>query len=100
MTSLKDNPNDTFWLARYAHNKLAPLFAQAKAIEPSLMFAIDLTFADEGSQHRGNHISVASHWDREGMFQMSWWIFTKAELDRFAAKVAADVATLEVMVSA
>jgi hypothetical protein len=25
MTSPKNNPNDTFWLARYAHNTLTPI---------------------------------------------------------------------------
>jgi broad specificity phosphatase PhoE len=28
MTSPKDNPNDVFWLARYAHNTLNPVIAK------------------------------------------------------------------------
>ena len=95
MASPKNNPNDTFWLARYAHTQLAPLFAQAKAIEPSLMFAIHLNFADAESAFHGDHVNVYAHWDREGMFQYSTWLRTKDDVDRFAAKVAADVANLK-----
>ena len=46
MTTLTDH--DVFWLARYAHNTLAPLFAEVKAIEPSLRFSIELAFANPG----------------------------------------------------
>ena len=95
MTTPKNNPNDTFWLARYAHTQLAPLFEQAKTIEPSLMFAIQLTFADAESAYHGDHVSVYAHWDRKGMFQYSMWHRTKEDVDQFAAKVAADVANLK-----
>jgi hypothetical protein len=95
MTSLQNNPSDTFWLARYAHNQLEPLFTQAKTIEPSLMFMISLTFADAGSAYDRNHVSVYAHWDRDGMFQYSTFLRTTADVDRLATKVKADVANLE-----
>lgn len=95
MTTSQDNPNDTFWLARYAHNQLAPLIAQAKAAEPSLTLIIQLTFADTESVYEGNSINVYSHWDREGMFQYVTWLRTTAEVDKLAAKVADDVANLK-----
>ena len=96
MTTPKDNAHDTFWLGRYAHNKLAPLFTQAKAIEPSIQFIIELTFADKESMYsKENHINVASHWSRDGMFQMSSWLRDKDDVDRFAAKVKDDVANLK-----
>jgi hypothetical protein len=100
MTSIKNNPNDTFWLARYAHTTLAPLFAKAAAVEPTLTFHIELTFADVESVHRGNHVSVHSHWARDGMFQYSPWLRTKADVDLLAAKVADDVAALSPLVPA
>lgn len=101
MTTPQNNPNDTFWLARYAHNQLAPLFAQVKAIEPSLQFHVELTFADEDSKFsKDSHISVTSHWDREGMFQNSSWLRNKTDVDRFVIKVEADVAKLAASVTA
>jgi hypothetical protein len=91
-----DTAHDVFWLARYAHNQLAPLFAQAEAIEPTLHFTIGLIFADKDlAVYEGNHISVNSHWDRDGMFQWSPWLRTKDDVDRFAAKVTDDVAKLQ-----
>jgi len=96
MTSTKNSSHDIFWLARYAHNTLAPVFAQAKTVEPSLQFQIKITFADEDSKFsKENHITVASHWGRDGMFQLSSWLRTKADVDRFAAKSAGDVANLQ-----
>jgi hypothetical protein len=95
MTSTKNSSHDIFWLARYAHNKTAPLIEQAKAIEPSIMFSIHITFADEGTVYDGNNIGIYSHWDRDGMFQYSTWLRTKADVDRFVAKVEGDVANLQ-----
>jgi hypothetical protein len=96
MTQSQNTSHDIFWLARYAHNTLAPVFAQAKAIEPSLQFQIEITFADEDSKFsHENHITIASHWGRDGMFQYSTWLRTKADVDRFAAKVEGDVTNLQ-----
>ena len=101
MTSIQNNPNDMFWLARYAHNQLAPLFAQAKAIEPTIEVSIEMTFADEESKFsKDSHIGVNSHWARDGMFQHSTWMRTQADVDFFAAKLAADVAKLAAQVPA
>lgn len=96
MTSNQSSAHYIFWLARYAHNTLAPILNQAKVIEPSIQFQIDMTFADAESVHSwAPHISVSSHWSRDGMFQMSSWLESKADIDRFAAKVAGDVAILQ-----
>jgi hypothetical protein len=101
MTSPNSNPNDTFWLARYAHNQLEPLFDQAKAIEPTLSFHIEINFADEDSKFGSeNYVSINAHWDRGGMFQSSSWLRDKADADRFVAKVKADVANLETLATA
>lgn len=99
MTSSNSNPNDVFWLARYAHNQTAPLFAQAKTIEPSLTVAIQMDFYDEEAV-QDSHINIYSHWSRDGMFQYSVWLKTKADVDWFVAKLAADVAKLEAVVPA
>ncbi|HEY8700081.1 MAG TPA: hypothetical protein VIM08_03800 [Arthrobacter sp.] len=93
----RQNPNDIFWLARYAHNQTASLFEQAKAVEPSTDFRINIEFCDVATVYKGNHIGINSHWNRKEplMFQQSTWLYTKADVDRFAAKLAADVFKLE-----
>lgn len=95
MTTLTDH--DVFWLVRYAHNKLAPLFAEAKAIEPSIQVTLELQFANPDSVHQKvNSVAVASHWDRAGMFQHTYGLTDAAAIDRLAEKVRADVDKLKV----
>lgn len=101
MTTSNANPNDTFWLARYAFNKLAPLFTRAKAAEPTLSFHIEINFADEDSKFGSeNYLNISAHWDRDGMFQHSDWLRSQAEVDLFTAKVTVAVAELETLVQA
>lgn len=101
--STKPTQHDIFWLSRYAHNKLAPLFAQAKAIEPTVFFSIEMTFSEAPATWDSSHISVMSHWKRKGMFQHSYCLKTQADVDRLAEQLRGDVADLkplEVEVSA
>lgn len=90
------NANDLFWLARYAHNTLAPLFNEAKAIVPTIQFHIELNFADADSAHnKYNSLNVASHWSRSDMFVHSICNQTKADIDQLAERVRADVDKLK-----
>ncbi|MDQ5860643.1 MAG: hypothetical protein M3536_00060 [Actinomycetota bacterium] len=96
MTSPKTTAHDIFWLARYAHNVTAPLFAQAKAIEPTISFSIEINFSEPGARFFETHaIVISAWWIRDGMFQMSSRLETKEAVDRFAAKVEGDVANLQ-----
>lgn len=95
MTSTKNNPNEIFWLARYAHNQVAPLIEQAKEVEPSLHFNVQINFTAGHPVFKGNHLGVFVHWDRDGMFQYEPVLRDKAAVDAFAAKLAADVANLQ-----
>lgn len=88
--------HDIFWLARYAHNTLNPLFEQAKSIEPSIQWSTDITFGHEAAVYAKQiKMTVSSHWGRDNMFQMTGWLVTKADVDQFAAKLAKDVAALQ-----
>jgi len=83
-------------LAQYAHTRLEPLFARAKAVEPSIMFSIEAWFADEDSSiYKTSHVQVWAHWDRENVFQHSPHLESMPDVDRFTAKVEADVVDLE-----
>jgi len=88
--------HDVFWLARYAHNQLAPLFEQAKLVEPTTSFNIIMNFGDvEAYSYRENSLEVYSHWGRDGMFQMTTRLKNKAALDLFIAKLRKDVEKLQ-----
>ena len=90
------NPNDVFWLARYAHNTLAPLFAEVKAIEPSLQFHIEMCFADSDSKYQQNsHINVFAHWSRAGMLQQDYGLKTKQDIDKLANTIKDKIAGLK-----
>lgn len=89
-------PNAVLALAQYTYTRVEPLFAKAKQVEPSLEFAIELSFADEASVHlHESSIFVKAWWKRADMFQQSYPIRSMDDVDRFAAKVAADVANLQ-----
>ncbi len=95
MATLTDH--DVFWLARYAHNTLAPLMDEAKAIEPSIQFHLELAFADADSKfQQDNHVNFLSHWGRDGMFLQTWHHRTKADIDKLAEQVRAKIDTLKV----
>lgn len=100
MTSPQSNANDIFWLARYAHNQATPLFEQAKAIDPSIHWAIRLNFDDASSVYKGHHLDITAHWKRDGMFQHALCVRDKAGVDQFVEKLAADVAALSPLVTA
>lgn len=96
MTSTQNTARDIFWLSRYAYNKTAPLFAKARVIEPTTLFAIEMMFAEPGAKFFGdNSLEVKSWWGREGMFQLSPRLRSEDDVDRFADTLAADVAALQ-----
>jgi hypothetical protein len=89
---------EVFWLARYAHNKLAPLFKEAKAIEPSLRFSIELRFHNPNKEFAEGRVAVFGHWDRTttpAMFLYSTRNETKADIDQLAVQVKADIDRLK-----
>lgn len=85
-----------FWLARYAHNKLQPLFNELREIEPSIYTEIGLRFPTSDSVYPGlNGIQVSVHWKREGMFLHSSSLRSADEIDALAVEVKADIEKLK-----
>ena len=96
MTISQNNPNAVLALAQYAYTRVAPLFAQAKTIDPSIHFEISMVFADQESWiHHECHVKVWAHWSGPGMFQHSDWLQTMEDVDAYAAALADDVAALQ-----
>jgi len=94
-------PNAVLALAQYAYTRVEPLFAQAKALDPSIHFEISMIFADQESWiHHECHVKVWAHWSRPGMFQHSNWLQTMEDVDTYAAQLADDVANLAAEVAA
>lgn len=88
------NPNDTFWLARHAHNVLAPLIEAARQYEPSIHYTLILGFDTEKSfRHAGSFLDIIAHWGRTGMFLYDTNLTTKERVARVAAKVQAFIDT-------
>lgn len=82
------NDHEVFWLARYAHNTLAPLLKEAREYEPSMDFTIQMAFCNEDSPfHKYSHIVVSSHWKRDGMFHLSTTLTDKGGVDHVASNV-------------
>lgn len=84
------NPNDIFWLARYAHNTVAPLIAEAQQYEKSISFKIELRFASaDGSYPKTDAVNVLGFWERDRplMFLHENGLTTKEAVDKVAAKV-------------
>lgn len=96
MSTEKQNPNDIFWLARYAHNQLTPLFEKAMTVEPTISHAVEIHFSRAESHYFDeNALTISAWWNRDGMFQYSPRLLNKADVDRFVAKVEGDVAKLK-----
>jgi hypothetical protein len=87
-----ESAHDVFWLARYAHNTLDPLFKAAKQYDPTIQWSIELTFADKDSQYaKSNHVTLRAHWAREQpimLFQVPH-LYDKGGVDGAAAKLQA-----------
>lgn len=70
MTTPNANPNDTFWLARYAHTTLAPIIDTAPhreqlSLKVALHFGGDNPGVDVAVLRRdpqGNHSTIKSAW--------------------------------------
>ena len=94
--NIQDNIHDLFWLAHYAHRAFAPIFADAKKVEPSLQYSIEVNVADENSiYYKQSHVSVAAHWDREGMLVQAGHLESIDDIDRVAAYTRYDVDQLK-----
>lgn len=95
MTRTQLTDHEVFWLARYAHNRLAPLFAELKTIEPSIYTSIEMRFPDKDSVYASlNGVQVSVHWAREPMFLQSAPLVSTADIDELAAEVRADIEKL------
>ena len=82
------NPNDTFWLARYAHNTLAPLIEAARQYEPEIHYSIQVTFdVEQTYRAAGSYLAIHAHWTRPLMLLHESNLTTKADVDKAAAKV-------------
>lgn len=93
--------HELFFLAHYSYNILNPLVEEAKAIEPTTQFYIDLAFGHEQAVFTKAHRVVAEiHWDRDGMLARSTPMKTKTEVDLFAEVLRAKIETLKVRVAA
>lgn len=88
------NDNEVFWLARYAHNTLAPLFKEAQAIEPSIKYTIEMHFYNPEVRFTGS-IGVYAHWDRPGMFLHTLSQKSKADIDTVARSLREKLADLK-----
>lgn len=95
MKTLTDH--EVFWLARYAHNTLAPLFAEVKTLEPSIRFSIEMVFANPDRSHTEGSIEVRGHWDRRDpvMFLQRGHLSAKADIDQLAEVVKDKIAGLK-----
>lgn len=69
-----------FWLARYAYNQLAPALEEARRIEPSIYYRIELDF-------QSDLIVIAVHWDREGMFEYNHLVRAAEDVDRSVKRI-------------
>lgn len=87
--------HEVFWLARYTHNTLAPLIAEAKAIEPSIRLSIELAFANPSKPFTHGHVNVYAHWDRDKMFLYDMRHRTKVDIDKLADQVKDKIAGLK-----
>lgn len=84
------NPNDTFWLARYARNTLEPLIKVARTHEPSIHYNLTLGFDIERTYRlEGSALDIHVHWDRNGMLVHQNWITTKDGVD-LSARIIRD----------
>lgn len=77
-------PQEVFWLARYAHNKLSPVFDRVREKEPSAREGIDMGFDQPGFGQGFMHVTVKCHWARAGMFSHDICLTTSDEVDRLA----------------
>lgn len=82
--NVHQNPNDLFWLARYAHNTLAPLIEVAKQYEPSIHLKIEMEFTEGHKVYQGNSLGIMGHWVRTDMFMYRPFSTTKDDVDRAA----------------
>jgi len=88
--------HDIFWLARYAHNKLAPLFAEVKTLEPQIRFSIEMVFANPDRPYTEGFVTVYGHWTRKEplMFLSASRQHSKADIDLVAELVRDKIAHL------
>lgn len=82
------NDHEVFWLARYAHNTLAPLIKEAQTIDPSIRFSIEMRFENANTEFGDGHVNAYAHWDRkDGMFLYSTWNVSESDIDNLATQV-------------
>jgi len=85
MTNPKDNPNDTFWLARYAHNTLNPVIANLPG-QDDKRFAYLYLGITEHPQYGGLCIYV-HQMGFQGLVDSDTYQVTKESVDRMAERL-------------
>jgi hypothetical protein len=79
--------HDVFWLARYAHNTLDPLFKAARQYDPTIHFILNLNFAADHPVYKADSLGIYGHWAGDGMFIYRPRMSTTAEVQAVAAWV-------------
>lgn len=85
MTSPQHNPNDVFWLARYAHNTLNPVIANLPG-QDDKRFAYLYLGITEHKFHGGLNIYVHGN-ELDGMIDSQIFRVTKETIDDMAARL-------------
>lgn len=90
------NDHEVFWLARHAHNTLAPLIKDAQEVDPSIRLSIEMRFENPNVEFGGGRVSAYGHWARkDGMFIYSTWITSKENIAQLAAEVRDKISALQ-----
>jgi hypothetical protein len=85
MTSPKNNPNDTFWLARYAHNTLTPVI-EALPGQTDKVYAY-LYLGLSAHPHHGGLSIYVHQMGLEGMVDSNTYLATKESVDAMAERL-------------
>lgn len=89
------NPNDVFWVARYFHQKSAPIIAEAQKHRPTLHIQIDLDFGGlEGVTRRENWAGISYYTHEEdpsGLRSSQTRIRTKEDADNAIKRLSSDL---------
>ena len=87
-----ESAHDVFWLARYAHNTIAPLITAAQQYDPSATLEIQMGFYHADSPYFGQHhltiaVRAKSQPNQIMAFSTGRLVATTAQVDAEAAKV-------------
>lgn len=84
MANPQNNPNDAFWLARYAHNKLTPIL-DALPGEATANLQLSMSFKD---RYPGTSVWIHYNTGDGGTGVITWKLHaTQADVDRMAEQL-------------